>query len=162
MYKKLSIIAILLLFSLLLTGQDGYKAMLEALYEDTVPLVNPGEVKDKGAILLDARSIKEYQVSHIAGARFTDYDSFDANQLSGIPKDRPIIVYCSVGYRSERVGEKLLAAGHKNVYNMYGGIFQWVNEGRPVVNSKEQPTDSVHTYSMEWSVWLHKGVRVYD
>ncbi len=76
-------------------------------------------------------------------------------------KDSPIIVYCSVGYRSERVGEKLKSAGFKNVKNLYGGIFQWVNEGHPVVNKKDHWTDSVHTYNKNWSQWLTKGIKVY-
>jgi 3-mercaptopyruvate sulfurtransferase SseA len=70
-------------------------------------------------------------------------------------------VYCSVGYRSERVGEKLQKLGYQNVYNIYGGIFEWKNEGMQVVNRQNQPTDSVHTYNKNWSKWLLKGVKVY-
>jgi predicted sulfurtransferase len=66
-----------------------------------------------------------------------------------------------VGYRSEKVGEKLQELGFQNVKNLYGGIFQWKNEGFEVENSLSMPTDSVHTYNKRWSKWLLKGVRVY-
>jgi len=51
--------------------------------------------------------------------------------------------------------------GFTNVRNLYGGIFEWVNEGGEIRNSKNQPTDSVHTYSKSWSIWLEKGIKVY-
>ena len=155
---------ILLLFSLLISGQDGYKAMLKTLYEGTVPVINTAEFKtlNNDPVILDTRSKKEYDVSHLDNARYINYDNFNLSEVSDIPKDKTIVVYCSVGYRSEKVGEKLLKAGYKNVHNLYGGIFQWVNEGRSVVNNHGVKTDSVHTYNKEWSVWLHKGVKVYE
>ena len=155
---------ILLLFSLLISGQDGYKAMLKTLYEGTVPVINTAEIKtlNNDPVILDTRSKKEYDVSHLDNARYINYDNFNLSEVSDIPKDKTIVVYCSVGYRSEKVGEKLLKAGYKNVHNLYGGIFQWVNEGRSVVNNHGVKTDSVHTYNKEWSVWLHKGVKVYE
>ncbi|MCA6407991.1 MAG: rhodanese-like domain-containing protein, partial [Cytophagales bacterium] len=90
-----------------------------------------------------------------------NYGSYSIEDLKKLPKNEKIIVYCSVGYRSERVGEKLQKLGYQNVYNIYGGIFEWKNEGMPVVNRQNQPTDSVHTYNKNWSKWLLKGVKVY-
>ena len=51
-------------------------------------------------------------------------------------------------------------AGFKKVYNLYGGIFHWVNEGRTVF-ANGKPTLRVHAYSKPWSVWLTKGEKVY-
>jgi hypothetical protein len=70
-------------------------------------------------------------------------------------------VYCSVGYRSERIGEKLLKLGYTDVVNLYGGIFEWKNQGLDVYNSSNYPTDSVHTYNKSWGKWLVKGIKVY-
>jgi len=163
MYKKFSLIVILVLFSLLMSGQDGYKALLKTLYQGTVPLIYPKDLAGtRQAIILDARSRKEYAVSHLTNARFVDYDTFDPAMVANVPKSETIVVYCSVGYRSEKIGERLMKEGYKNVYNLYGGLFQWVNEGRPVVNMEGVQTDSVHTYNKEWSVWLHKGIKVYE
>ena len=82
--------------------------------------------------------------------------------MAHIPKNKEIIVYCSVGYRSERIGEKLLDMGYTKVYNLHGGIFDWKNQSQIVVNDLNLPTDSVHTYSKAWSIWLHKGIKVYE
>ena len=52
--------------------------------------------------------------------------------------------------------------GYTKVYNLYGGIFDWKNQSQIVVNHLNLPTDSVHTYSKVWSIWLHKGIKVYE
>ncbi len=117
---------------------------------------------NKNLILLDTRSPEEYNVSHIPGATLIDYDNFDPKSVEKIDRDAEVIVYCSVGYRSERIGEKLQDMGFTNVKNLYGGIFQWVNEEGPLLNDKNLPTDSVHTYSRRWSQWLDRGVKVYE
>ena len=52
--------------------------------------------------------------------------------------------------------------GFENVRNLYGGIFQWKNQDKPVVDTKGIKTDSVHTYSKAWSKWLKKGIKVYE
>ena len=147
-------------------AQTAFDKKLKSLYKNSVATVTPDElhtliVSGKSPILLDTRAPEEFDISHLEGAYFLDYGSFNTEKVKLISKDSVIIVYCSVGYRSERIGEKLRAAGFKNVRNLYGGIFQWVNKGYPVVNRKEQPTDSVHTYNKNWSQWLTKGIKVY-
>ena len=75
-------------------------------------------------------------------------------QLSDIDKDAPIVIYCSVGYRSEKIGEKLQRAGFKNVVNLWGGIFDWSNQQLPLVNSAEEKVTRVHPYDKNWGRWL--------
>ena len=71
------------------------------------------------------------------------------------------MVCCSVGARSEKIGAQLRQAGFTNVRNLYGGIFEWVNEGQPVVTGANRPTDRVHAYSPTWGIWLKRGQKVY-
>lgn len=148
------------------SAQSAYDALLATLYKETVPLIHADSLKTRlqrnQPIVLDTRARSEYEVSHLPGARWADYDTFSPEMVKDIAKDRPIVVYCSVGYRSERIGEKLQALGFTDVKNLYGGIFQWKNEGYVVVNKNGQPTDSVHCYSKLWSVWLKEGIKVYD
>ena len=66
-------------------------------------------------------------------------------------------MYCSIGYRSEKVGEELKKMGFKNVYNLYGSIFEWVNQGNEVVDENEKVTEKVHTYNKRWSKWIEDG-----
>lgn len=89
------------------------------------------------------------------------YNGFKIESLEAIPKDAPIVVYCSVGYRSERIGEKLLEAGYTNVHNLYGGIFNWFYEGGELVNMNNDSTERIHTYNKKWSQWCLKGEKVW-
>jgi rhodanese-related sulfurtransferase len=144
----------------------NYKEKLESLYNHTVPLIKSSELNakldDKGSvILLDIRSKKEYVVSHIDGAKLIIYDDFSQDDVRDLPKEAEVVVYCSVGYRSEKVGEQMLKWGFVDVKNLYGGIFQWKNEGFMVVDQDKQVTDSVHTYNRRWSKWLERGIKVY-
>jgi rhodanese-related sulfurtransferase len=141
----------------------AYATMLDALYKKTVPLMSVATLqKQPDAILLDTRTKEEYNVSHLPGAKWVGYDEFELNRVADVPKDGNIVVYCSVGYRSEKVGEKLLAAGYQHVHNLYGSLFEWVNEGNPVVDGKGKQTQRVHAYSRLWGVWLKRGEKVYE
>jgi len=146
-------------------GQRDFDKKLKSLYKNTVPLIRDEALvttihKEK-VILLDTRSSEEFNVSHIPNSLFLDYDSFRPEDVKGLDRNSKIVVYCSVGYRSERIGEQLLKLGFKDVSNLYGGIFDWVNDGNKVVNRSEVATDSVHTYNKEWSKWLQRGVKIY-
>lgn len=144
-----------------------YDQQLKLLYNNSVPRIQPATLSKwmqhpDSLILLDIRSEKEYTVSHIRDARFVDYESFEPARLADLDTTRKVVVYCSVGYRSERIGEKLGVLGFDQVYNLYGGIFQWKNQGHKVVNPAGQVTDSVHTYNKRWGKWLKNGEKVYE
>jgi rhodanese-related sulfurtransferase len=145
------------------TNSKAYELMLKALYKKTVPTISCTDLQkeQKNVVLLDTRPKPEFNISHLLNARWVGYNDFDLNRVSDLPKNSPIVVYCSVGYRSERIGEKLLAAGYTNVKNLYGSIFEWVNQGNVVVDSVNRPTNRVHAYSPAWGVWLQKGEKVY-
>lgn len=147
--------------------QDNFDAKLDAILDGSVPFIHTGELSKKmeegeKLLLLDTRSLKEYRVSHIPNAIFVDYDHFSEDMVEDYDKEIPVVVYCSVGYRSEKIGEKLLELGFKHVLNLYGGIFDWKNNGHVVVDAKGAETDSVHTYNENWSRWLKKGIKVYE
>jgi rhodanese-related sulfurtransferase len=112
-------------------------------------------------LFLDAREQKEYNVSHLPDAKFVGYDNFSMASLNGIAKDKPLVVYCSIGKRSEDITRKLKKAGYTNIYNLYGGIFEWVNTGNTVYDLQNKPTDKVHAYGKFWGKFLDKGTKVY-
>lgn len=105
------------------------------------------------AIILDARAIEEYRISHIENAIWVGYEAFDENKIRKIDKTDTVYIYCSIGYRSEKIGEKLKKLGYQNVYNVYGGIFAWVNNGFEIVNNRGV-ADTIHGYNLEWSRWI--------
>lgn len=139
---------------------------LKSLLKGSVPYISPKEVKQQlendKIVMLDIRTDEEQKVSHIPGARMVIYENFSASDVSSIPKDDTVIVYCSVGYRSEKIGEKMQEMGYSHVFNLYGGIFEWKNEGFEVVSENGEKTDSVHTYNKAWSKYLENGIKVYD
>ena len=143
---------------------SSFDEMLAALYKKSVPLIRPKAIKSlEEYVVLDARSEKEYAVSCLQNAQFIGYESPKLELMDSIAKDQAILVYCSVGYRSERIGEQLQALGFSNVQNLYGGIFEWVNTKHTVVSPNQQPTDKVHGYSESWGKWVDASVPVvYD
>ncbi len=167
MYKFPNIVAFLVvLIWLPACGQQSFHEKVTGLYQDTVPLIHADQLEglksEHEVFILDSREPEEFQVSHLSGARYVGYDAFSEAAVADIPKDASVVVYCTVGYRSERIGERLQKIGFKNVVNLYGGIFEWKNQGHEVINMNRQPTDSVHTYSKSWSQWLENGIKVYD
>jgi rhodanese-related sulfurtransferase len=107
-------------------------------------------------ILLDVRKGEEFAVSHLAGARRVDPEAL-ATQLD-LAKDTPIVTYCSVGYRSSALAERLRQAGYTQVQNLDGSIFQWANEDRPLVRDGK-PATQVHPYSALWGGLLKRERR---
>lgn len=142
---------------------DTYRALLNTLYKKEVPLVSCEKASQMpDALFLDARAYEEFKVSHIPDARWVGYEEFTMDKVKDIGKTRQIVIYCSVGVRSERIGKKLLDAGFTNVQNLYGSLFEWVNQDYPIVDADGKPTQKVHAYSRAWGVWLNKGEKVYE
>lgn len=144
----------------------AYVKKLDEMYAETVPLVHPEDLQQlmeqhPDIVVLDTRTKREFEVSHIEGARFIDFDGFRKKDVADIPADAKVVVYCSVGYRSERIGEKLQKLGFGDVSNLYGGIFEWKNQGHDVVNKGGEETERVHTYNKDWGQWLNEGEKVY-
>lgn len=139
-----------------LVNNPAFDRELQRILEFSVPVVGVEDLPSAGddVILLDTRSREEYQVSHIPGARFVGYETFNPETLHGVPADAKIVLYCSVGYRSERIGERLQELGYRNVSNLYGSIFEWVNRGYEVVDAEGRPVETVHTYDEDWSQWV--------
>ncbi len=112
---------------------------------------------DSAPILLDARTAAEYAESHLPGAIRVDRRELDLDALS-IPASTPVVVYCSVGYRSAAVIETLTKQGASNLYNLEGGVFRWANEGRPIYRDGE-PSTKVHPFARGWGRFLNEELR---
>lgn len=147
-------------------AQKSLDALLKKENKQSIPYVSVEETsmlqKRNTTVLLDAREKKEYVVSHLNNAIWVGYDTFSMDSITIKDKNTPIIVYCSLGIRSEDVAEQLKKEGYTNVKNLYGGIFEWKNKTYPVVNFQEKETDSVHAFSPEWGKWLTNGIKVYE
>ena len=134
-----------------------FEELVDDYLNYSIPFITVADAYDvqNEYTFLDARELVEYQTSHIKGAIHIGYDNFDIKTIKDkIEYGTPIIIYCSIGYRSEIIGKKLTDYGYKNVRNLYGSIFEWVNQHRPVFDSNEKQTKDIHTYNKKWSKWV--------
>ncbi|WP_174581622.1 rhodanese-like domain-containing protein [Candidatus Methylacidithermus pantelleriae] len=95
-------------------------------------------------VLVDLRSVEEYEVSHLRGAiRVSPRPQ--AWRLWRLPKDPgPIVAYDSVGWRSAAFVEELTRWGVEQAWYLKRGLFGWVNEGGKLVGKDGRPTRKVH------------------
>merc|ERR1711916_309796 len=98
-----------------------YDARLQRLLSFSTPLIGVEALHEKQdeVYLMDTRSREEFEVSHIEGARYLGYRNLEESALDGTPKEAEIVLYCSVGYRSEKIGNRLRKIGYTNVTNLY-------------------------------------------
>ncbi len=113
-------------------------------------------------LLFDVREPGEFAISHLSGAinlsPSASAAESESTELKGVPKDRRIVLYCSVGVRSSKMARLLNEAGYTNVHNMAGSIFQWANDGRALKNANG-PATTVHPYDQRWGQLLKPQYR---
>ncbi|PQJ72033.1 rhodanese-like domain-containing protein [Polaribacter butkevichii] len=158
------VILLFLLISSVSFGQKKLDKLLNKFNKNNVPYISVDSLTTTKAILLDAREVKEFNVSHLQNAICVGFDDFNIHTtLEKLPTDKnaKIVVYCSLGIRSEIVADKLIKKGYTNVFNLYGGIFEWKNNNFKVMDTLGKTTERVHAFNKEWGKWLKKGEKVY-
>lgn len=139
----------------------GMKKMIREKFPE-VRQISPAQLSEwlaqsQPPLLFDARAPKEFAVSHLRDAKPAENEQQALDQLNNTPKDRQIVIYCSVGYRSSVLAQKLQQAGYMNVFNLEGSIFEWANEGRPVFQNQQQ-VKTVHPFDEKWGTYLNKDL----
>lgn len=90
--------------------------------------------------IIDVRTKKEFESGHIASAINMDYYAEDfQKQLTSLPKDKPLLIYCLSGSRSNSAVERLHTMGYTNVHHLAGGIQSWKMAKLPVVGESNKP-----------------------
>ncbi len=107
------------------------------------PFISIKEVKEKieenckSFTLLDIRSKEEWKEGHIQQATslpLNDKSVDELNkQLDLLPKEHVIAVICRSGYRSSIGASLLKKLGFPLVYNVQGGMQQWIDQDLPLV-----------------------------
>ncbi len=128
------------------------------LSTDSLQTMLDASLKAERPLLLDVREKEEYGVSHLKDAVSALTEKEALRALEGVAPDRPVVLYCSVGYRSSEMAGFLLKRGFEKVYNLEGSIFAWANEGRPVYRGEER-VHKVHPYDRIWGKLLKKALR---
>ena len=79
-------------------------------------------------IILDARTIEEYNQGHIPNAICIPNETIDEKVTTKLPnKDQLILIYCRSGNRSKQAALKLQQLGYTNLVE-FGGIIDWDGE----------------------------------
>ncbi|MEM8847278.1 MAG: rhodanese-like domain-containing protein [Bacteroidota bacterium] len=145
-------------------SQSPIHESLDTLNVGSIAYIQPQDLKTlDGIVVLDTREKAEFEVSHLKNAIWAGYSDFELKRIKSLlpKKTSTIVVYCSIGARSEDIGEKLEQAGYKNIKNLFGGIFLWKNLGYPVFDGEERETKKVHAFSKEWGALLTNRNKVY-
>jgi sterol desaturase/sphingolipid hydroxylase (fatty acid hydroxylase superfamily)/rhodanese-related sulfurtransferase len=114
-----------------------------------VPFISTAQLTDwladshrEPPVLLDARTEDEFNVSHLPNA-------VREVPPEAIASGKPIVAYCSIGWRSAEAVRHLVQDGHTNVFNLEGSIFKWASEGRPL-EAHGLSVRKVHPYDSKW------------
>jgi thioredoxin 1 len=102
--------------------------------------------------VLDVREPVEYAAGHVPGA--VNLPQADlADRLDELPRDRPLLLICQGGYRSQRAAQFLKQMGFEQVSSVAGGTAAWAEAGKPLGRGvvDDQATPVIETE------WAHAG-----
>ena len=87
-------------------------------------------IKNKKTFLIDARKPFEYKVGTFKKSVNPDVDNFRdfPNYLKKLKKNQPIAMFCTGGIRCEKASVYLEKKGFKNIYQLKGGILNYLNK----------------------------------
>ena len=85
-------------------------------------------------MVLDVRQPAEWAAGHIDGALYMTGAEL-TRRVGELPAGRPIATICGSGYRSSVAASVLHRAGHREVYNVLGGMGAWESAGFPMTGS---------------------------
>ena len=124
--KYILVVAFSTIFSCSLINNESINHM------NSEELIDFIELND--AILVDVRTSDEYNSGYIENSLNIDYFSNDFSvNADKLDKNTPIILYCRSGKRSSISANKISKLGFKEIYNLEGGILEWIEEGNAIV-----------------------------
>ena len=89
---------------------------------------------DKNSILIDMRNHYESEIGHFKNAICPDVDTFRdsldliENKLTKHKENKNLLMYCTGGIRCEKASAYFKHKGFKNVYQLEGGIIEYVRQ----------------------------------
>ena len=105
-----------------------------------VELIDVHELKqridnpDKTLILLDVRTVSEYQSGYIKDSINIPHDQLILNvNILDQYRNQPIVVFCRSGRRAQLVIDTLIENKFDHIVDLEGDILAWKTSGFPVV-----------------------------
>ena len=133
MKKFLSIALATLLITLLLFGCSSKQAQQTPTDTATYTQISTAQAvelmqTEKDYIILDVRTVEEYNAGHIPNAICIPNESITDKEPPELPdKDQLILVYCRSGRRSKEASQKLADLGYTKITE-FGSIIDWTGE----------------------------------
>jgi molybdopterin/thiamine biosynthesis adenylyltransferase/rhodanese-related sulfurtransferase len=107
-------------------------AAVPVIYARELADLLSGQGGSSDVLLVDVRGSQERAIASIPGALAIHLDEFRSGAATPkIPFDRPVVVHCRSGIRSEEASRILMEAGHPDVRSLAGGVLAWVREVDP-------------------------------
>ena len=97
-------------------------------------------------VFVDVRKPKEQKISMIPGAVTKEQFLKRIKEY----RDKKVIAYCTIGYRSGKFAEKMAKKGF-DVMNLRAGLLGWVHAHGPLV-SKDGPVHTLNVYGKTWDL----------
>ena len=123
------IIAVIIVSAIILLNRTDKNIPKESIIK-YVSMDEIGQImnKNKDYIILDVRTIEEYNEGHIPNAICIPNQTIGSNEINELPnKEQLILIYCRSGNRSKQAAEKLKNLGYANLVE-FGGIIDWKGE----------------------------------
>lgn len=91
-------------------------------------------------ILLDVRTLEEYETLHLKNSLLLPVQELSAETLAAIglgedAKDKEIVLYCRSGARSKTAYDIMKALGYSNIFSVSGGMMHWEEDGYPLTET---------------------------
>jgi len=131
----IKIILIVVILTVLITGLIAIQTRIGRKgAEEFAALFQQYRSSETEFVLLDVRTLGEFQQGHIEGASQLDFygKGFKA-ELSKLQKDLPYLIYCRSGNRSGQSLRVMRELGFTNVQDLTGGIKSWLVSGKKLV-----------------------------
>ena len=102
------------------------------------------EIQNTEHILVDVRTIEEYESGHIQDAvNFDFYSESFQKEILSLNKSSSIILYCRTQNRSTKTANYLKDNGYKEIAVLEGGITSWVKNGNDLVYNFSDEINSI-------------------
>ena len=96
------------------------------------------EADNTDFVLLDIRTLAEYNKGHLKNSKMINYLSRrERTEFWKLDKQKSYLIYCRSGVRSAALLKKMKKRHFEEVYNMLGGIRDWMKEEYPIITDNQ-------------------------
>lgn len=133
--KYTRLITVLLVIAMVLSCKENKTETQEVTKSEQQKVINKklasadfkSSIENKSVQLIDVRTPEEFSEGHLINANNIDfYESDFLTQMNKLDKNKPVYIYCRSGGRSGKTAVQLKKQGFTEVYDLEGGILEWM------------------------------------